>query len=1005
MMRRWTHSGREENPAGTDGNGFTLIEILVTTTLFVVIVGMVLVFFSQTHKNLETESGGLETQQAARIAIDELSRNLQQVGYGIDRSDPYNPARWQRAVIYAGSHACAFNADVDSGRGPLSPSTTLTFTDGTTYAGEGAASLTSGAETYFYTIDADDDGSITTADHTAAATGVFNPAAETDNPLDYGLFSRTYGYDGSGYGGSLVPVSGYLFTNAMVSDAFSDGTTPNPLFTYWLTEDLDSNKTLSDSECIVTPCPPSSTRAPLLYLWGDTDFNGVLSEAEKTALRTLRVGSPDWSRNRMASGGSYYSTTLSTDVDPSTGSAVLQVASAANIGQGAHVQVGTGGTAERFTVVSSDTSPTPDQILLNAAPENAHSAGETVVILEQTFLRAIRTVQVNFDAITPKKDYDSALAGAAVGRAGHVGTKGLEYRVRPFQRKVELINLQTGALALGLTALTPNCPTTFTPSCGGSAVTALDVFVPRSTVVPLKFILLDAGGNPMSGRTVSLTQSDASLGSFSASTVTTASAGLASVDFTPSGTNGTDTITASHTCIDSSLATTTMTTTLTLRIHELEVTITGNDCLRTFKSSAAAPSSTFTVRVKDPSGAYVVNQPVSLQLAFDPAYLPVTPDYSKVQGQLSVGGTPVGVTGAVSGSLGPSAQSTGGSTTLDGSVELTNDLDGNGARLLLTATVDSTSCSVYGTSASIGVYFYELALASLTPSATCTEYAPCTIAVGSSASLEGTLSINQVAVPSAPVTFTSDDYVKPAVSAATTLTPSSGWTTDSNGDASSNVASNGDPAITPGTPIRTHIDATSSGAPGVCTTPNITSTSLRPEFWFQGGCDVDLQQAWIKKNGAANDKLCIDIQNKTLAGGCDVSVTGVKFAVYQTDGVTLDDTFKIKSIKGGGNNAATGTCSNANEVQLFKDRCLTPNRKLNNDEQWSFALVPGECALPQGPPNPVDPQQYFVLDKVEFETNIAGLSPKRRFDVTVYFQCAGSCSGSVQSKTFILQTP
>ena len=46
---------------------------------------------------------------------------------------------WQRAVIYGGAHAIAFNADIDSARGALSPATTLTFPDGSTYTGEGAA--------------------------------------------------------------------------------------------------------------------------------------------------------------------------------------------------------------------------------------------------------------------------------------------------------------------------------------------------------------------------------------------------------------------------------------------------------------------------------------------------------------------------------------------------------------------------------------------------------------------------------------------------------------------------------------------------------------------------------------------------------------------------------------------------------------------------------------------------------------------------------------------------
>ena len=93
---------------------------------------------------------------------------------------------------------------------------------------------------------------------------------------------------------------------------------------------------------------------------------------------------------------------------------------------------------EAYVISSVDTTVTPHQIQLVSGPKNDHASGQTVVILPQTLLRAIRTVQIDFDAITPKKDYDAATAGAAVGRAGHAGTRGLEYRVRPFERSVDV---------------------------------------------------------------------------------------------------------------------------------------------------------------------------------------------------------------------------------------------------------------------------------------------------------------------------------------------------------------------------------------------------------------------------------------------------------------------------------------------------------------------------------------------------------------------------------------
>lgn len=1022
--------------ARRDTAGFSLIEVLIAITIFVVIVGIALLFLRDAHKNLETESGSLETQQAARLATDELARNIQQIGYGISRVNTSNDASWQRDVVFAGSHVLAFNADIDSSKGPLSAATTLTFPDGSTYTGQGSAGNAVGAETYIYTIDANGDSTISTADRTGAVSGGFNPAAETPNPLDYGLFRRLYGFDGTGYGGTLVPVTGSLFTNATSTDLYGDGTSPNPLFSYWLTEDLSGDNILDNSECVVTPCPPTATRAPVLYLWGDTDLNGKLSDAEKSALRTLPVGSPSWSKNRLAASGSYYTTTLSVAYNPATGGGTLQVVNAANFGVGEHVSVGTGSSAEVFVVSSVDTAPTPDKIALTSDPANSHAAGESVTILPQTLLRAARTVQISFDSISPKKDYDTALAGAAVGRSGRAGTRGLDYRVRPFERKVELINLTTGALNLGLTT-TPNCPTTFAASCSGSTVTALDVFVPRSTTVPVSFVLKDFDGTAMTNKTVTFANSNSSVGTLSAASATTDSSGLATIQYTPTGTNGTDVITASHSCINGSLVTTTMTATLTMNVYKLEVTQTGNDCLQTFRSGYAAPSSAFTVKVKNPAGTYMTNYPVSLTLTFDPAFLPVTPDYTKVTGQLSVGGTSVGVTGSSTGSFGPYATNTQSSGTLSAAFAMSADTTGNGARLLMTAQVTDTACATYGSSTQLGARFYRLALASVQPNTTCTESAPCTIPSNTSPypRAKATLSINSQAAASVPITFTSDDFVKPASTAKTVLSPSSGWTTDTNGDASLDVYNNNDASITAGSPLKTHIDATTAGPAASCSNGSITSVTLRPEFDYTGptavGCDVDLQQAWIKK-GSANDKLCIDVKNKDNIGGCGVSITGMQFAVYKSgDNVNVDTTkFKLQLLTGGDDNASSSTCSAANSVQEFIKDCnrfcagganaglsCTANgdcpgsscpgaADLTNNTRWNFLNYTTKCYLPPNPPNPTDPQNFFVFSSADFGDNIAGLSPKRRFVITVYFQCGGICSaGSVQSKTFDLLTP
>src|SRR6185436_399752 len=188
------------------------------------------------------------------------------------------------------------------------------------------------------TIDANGDNAITLADRTQAATGSYNPAADTPNPLDFALFKRTYGYNGSGYGGTLVPVAAGLFTNATSAVTYPDSTTPEPVFEYWVTEDIDRNNSLANVECAVGTCPPGTSRMPKLYLWGDTDGDGTLSETEKAFIRDKPVGSPAWSKNPFATGGAYKSATVATAFVPSGSSAYqLYVSNSALFGTGMYI--------------------------------------------------------------------------------------------------------------------------------------------------------------------------------------------------------------------------------------------------------------------------------------------------------------------------------------------------------------------------------------------------------------------------------------------------------------------------------------------------------------------------------------------------------------------------------------------------------------------------------------------------------------------------------------------
>ena len=434
--------------------GFSFVEVLVTMVILLGTMAMAFAFFVDFGRVISTESSTLATQQAARVVLDELGRNVRQAGFGVRREDPYNTASWQRALVFAGPHEIAFNADIDGAIGGIPSSETIAFPTGAAYSGEAVAASTDGAETYVYTVDADGDHVMEVADRIQPPSGSYNPASGTDNPLDFALFRRVYGYNGTDYGGATEPIMPYLFTNATSDISFpADGTTPAPLFAYWLTEDIDGDGRLSADECVndvVDDCPPTSGLAPrgnppwkpLLYLWGDSDFDGVLSESEKAA-PLQEVGSAAWTPNPLVS-GSYRSTTLASAVDPSSETAYeLEVDDATQIFPGSQVQLGTGGSAEFFSVDQVVTTSSPHKVRLSGDPQNAHVVGVTVQMLPATLLRAIRTVELTFTSITDKKD--SAGGSAAVGRSGRKGTGGLDYRVTVFRRRVEVINATTSA--------------------------------------------------------------------------------------------------------------------------------------------------------------------------------------------------------------------------------------------------------------------------------------------------------------------------------------------------------------------------------------------------------------------------------------------------------------------------------------------------------------------------------------------------------------------------------
>lgn len=426
-------------------SGFSVLEALLALTLMAVVLSSVFRFVLDTSRSFNSQNSTRETQQAARAVVDELSRLTEQAGYGIERPQAYNASAWQRALVHAGAHVLAFNADLDPSRGPLDGSQTATFPGGEVYLGQGPADTTDGAETYVFSIDADGDGTITLADRSAAESGSYNPAAITEDPLDFALVERVLGYDGSGYSTVIAPLAGHLFTNADATVQYADGARPAPLFTYRLTEDLNRDGRLDPFECVndvVDSCPPGSSRLPLDYLWGDTNFDGALSDAEKTQLIGLPVGAAGWSKNPCTVSGAYKSTTLSAAVDPTSDDAyVLRVGDATRIAPGAHLRVGSGAGAETFVVEEVSTATSPDTVVLETDPQLAHPAGSTVAVLPGTLLQAVTAVQITFTAISPRKDLEGG--AATLAQSGRRTSHGMDYRTFLLQKTVGLPNLKT----------------------------------------------------------------------------------------------------------------------------------------------------------------------------------------------------------------------------------------------------------------------------------------------------------------------------------------------------------------------------------------------------------------------------------------------------------------------------------------------------------------------------------------------------------------------------------
>lgn len=234
--------------------GFTLVELLITLTVFSIVIASVLSIYINSQKTKYRVDQMTIAQQASRNALDFMIKDIRSTGYSIDIEESSTQMP-QRSVSYAGPYEMIFHCNIepnpDTPENPQAPSAMKPgFGNPAHYTP--SRQFTTGAETIVYTLDYNNDGIINTADKTSTE------AAFTANPDDYALIKRVYGFNSAtnSNGGDRRIVS-----------IVGGPETGNPIFMYWYDHDGD----------------PSTDD----ILWGDANSDGSLSSSEISALTPI----------------------------------------------------------------------------------------------------------------------------------------------------------------------------------------------------------------------------------------------------------------------------------------------------------------------------------------------------------------------------------------------------------------------------------------------------------------------------------------------------------------------------------------------------------------------------------------------------------------------------------------------------------------------------------------------------------------------------------------------
>jgi prepilin-type N-terminal cleavage/methylation domain-containing protein len=226
--------------------GFSLLEMMIALTVGALIILISYNVLTSQKKAGDAQNQLVSAQQNASVALETITKDLRLAGTNIDDFDK------QPIFVDAAPYQVTFNADVSSGPfgvPSMSKTQEVPLSSGVQYSpgdypGENIGTrerYNNGAETIRYTFDRDGDGLVTSADR----------YTETQNPADYALMREE--------NGTRIDMIAYGLRGR---ENYPDGQLPEPLFKYY--GDFNSNGTI--------------------LLWGDTNNNGSLSQAEIAAL-------------------------------------------------------------------------------------------------------------------------------------------------------------------------------------------------------------------------------------------------------------------------------------------------------------------------------------------------------------------------------------------------------------------------------------------------------------------------------------------------------------------------------------------------------------------------------------------------------------------------------------------------------------------------------------------------------------------------------------------------